>query len=209
MNMARRGLLGLGMATFGSALVGRTALADPIDDILARASGTAPELAAAPPAAVATAIKPVGTRALSVVNLHTGESVKAVYWEEGAYVSDALSAMNKVLRDYRTGDTHPIDVRLLDTLTALHAKLDVSGPIEVISAYRSPATNGALSAKSGQVAKRSLHMDGKAMDIRVAGRDLTSLRRAALDLGRGGVGYYPVSNFVHVDVGAVRRWSGT
>lgn len=183
MTIGRRNLLGLGLAAVGTSLVGGRALA-------------------AEPATLAQ-------RSLSFLNLHTGEAVKATYWEAGGYVTDALSAVSKVLRDFRTGDTHAMDVRLLDTLSALSTRLGVSAPFQVISGYRSPASNAKLSARSGQVAKRSLHMDGKAIDIRLPGVDLAQLHRAACDLGRGGVGFYPVSNFVHVDVGQVRRWKGT
>jgi len=181
MTIGRRSLLGLGMATFGTALLGGKAQAE--------------------------ALK--APRSLSFLNLHTGETLKATYWEAGGYVTDALSAVNKVLRDFRTGDVHPIDIRLLDTLAVLSARVGASGPYQVISAYRSPKSNLALSARSGEVAKRSLHMDGMAMDVRLPGVDLDRLHRAALGLARGGVGYYPVSNFVHVDVGRVRNWSGS
>jgi uncharacterized protein YcbK (DUF882 family) len=148
-------------------------------------------------------------RTLSVLNLHTGEALKATYWEAGAYVSDALAAVNKVLRDFRTGDSHPIDTALIDRMALLTRKLDASGPVQIISGYRSPKSNAALSARSGQVAKHSLHMDGKAVDIRLPGVDLSRLHKAALTLGEGGVGYYPVSNFVHLDVGRTRRWQGS
>ncbi len=181
MIIGRRHLLGLGMAAAGSSLAGR-AFAEPAN---------------------------LAQRSLSFLNLHTGEAVKATYYEAGGYVSDALSVVSKVLRDFRTGDSHPIDIRLLDTLSALGAKLGAAAPFQVISGYRSPASNAKLSARSGEVAKHSLHMDGKAIDIRVPGVDLKRLHQAACDLGRGGVGFYPVSNFVHVDVGRVRRWQGT
>lgn len=148
-------------------------------------------------------------RRLSFANLHTGETLDAAYWENGAYLPDALAAVDHLLRDYRTGDVHPIDPALLDLLTSLSGQTGIAAPYEVISGYRSAATNAMLHAESSQVAPRSLHMEGRAIDIRVAGMDLAYLHEAALDLSVGGVGYYPVSDFVHVDVGAVRRWSGT
>ena len=148
------------------------------------------------------------TGRLAFHNLHTGESLTAVYRDGGSLVPDALDAVNHVLRDYRTGDVHPIDPRLLDLLSALSARVDTRAPFQVISGYRSPATNAMLHAHSDGVAKSSLHMKGLAIDIRLADVDLGRLHGAALSMAAGGVGYYPTSDFVHVDVGAVRRWSG-
>jgi uncharacterized protein YcbK (DUF882 family) len=139
-------------------------------------------------------------------NLHTGEAFNGAYWENGCYVSDALAEIRTVLRDFRTGDEHDIDCRLLDLLTVLHTRLDTAEPFEVISGYRSPKTNAMLRERSDGVAAHSLHMEGMAIDIRIPGRSLPDLRNAALALGQGGVGYYPVSDFVHVDVGRVRHW---
>jgi uncharacterized protein YcbK (DUF882 family) len=147
-------------------------------------------------------------RQVALHNLHTGESLQAIYWEEGRYVPDALAAVNKVLRDFRTGDQHPMDPGLLDLLSTLHGKVESRGPFQVISGYRSPKTNALLHERSDGVAAKSLHMQGMAMDIRVEGVALDHLHKAALDAGRGGVGYYPTSDFVHVDVGRVRRWNG-
>ncbi|HVM81427.1 MAG TPA: DUF882 domain-containing protein [Stellaceae bacterium] len=146
-------------------------------------------------------------RRLSFHNLHTGESLDAVYWAGGDYVPDALKRIDTVLRDFRTGDVHPIDRRLLDLLVRLRQKLGTGEPVQVISGYRSPRTNAMLHAHSEGVASHSLHMDGMAIDIRVPGRALRDVRAAALDLAGGGVGYYPASDFVHVDVGRVRRWN--
>jgi uncharacterized protein YcbK (DUF882 family) len=144
-------------------------------------------------------------------NLHTDEKLDAVYWEDGQYVPDALHAVNHVLRDFRTGDMHMMDPGLLNLLVALSAKTETSSPFYVISGYRSPQTNSMLRAEGGEatgVAKKSLHLEGQAIDIRLADVQLAHLHNAALSLGRGGVGYYPTSDFVHVDVGAVRQWSG-
>lgn len=149
-----------------------------------------------------------GPRRLALYNLHTGESFDEAYWDGGRYVPDAVSAVNKVLRDYRTGDVHPMDTGLLDLLHQVHGQLGASRPFQVISGYRSPKTNAMLHARSGQVAAHSLHMDGKAIDVRLEGVALDHLHKAALQIGRGGVGYYPTSDFVHMDVGRVRRWSG-
>ena len=161
---------------------------------------------ATPLAGVTSALADTAPRRLAVHNLHTGESLDAVYWEQGAYVPDALSAVNHVLRDFRTGDVHPIDPRLLDTLARLGARLEAKQPFSVISGYRSPRTNAMLHRESGGVATHSLHMQGMAIDIRLAGLELSQLHEAALGMRAGGVGYYPGSDFVHVDVGPVRRW---
>jgi uncharacterized protein YcbK (DUF882 family) len=150
-----------------------------------------------------------GPRSVALHNLHTGESLNAIYWDDGAYVPDALQAVNKVLRDFRTGDEHVMDPRLLDLLTAVHGKVDARSPFQVISGYRSPKTNAMLHERSHGVASGSLHMQGMAIDVRVEGVQLDHLHKAALDLGRGGVGLYPVSNFVHMDVGRVRQWNGS
>jgi len=174
----RRRFLAAGLSAVGCAVAGR--------------AGAAPQ--------------PVGRRSLALHNLHTDESIDLVYWADGSFVPDALARIDHVLRDFRTGETHPIDRRLLDLLVELNGRLDTREPFHVISGYRSPATNAMLASRSEGVARRSLHMDGMAIDIRVPNRSLATLHQAALDLGRGGVGYYPASDFVHVDVGRVRRW---
>lgn len=145
-------------------------------------------------------------RKLSLQNLHTGESLKATYWAEGQYQTDELAAINRILRDHRTGDIHPIDNGLLELLNTLHHKVDGKQAFQIISGYRSAKTNAALNNKSSGVAKKSLHMQGKAIDIRLPGCQLANLRKAAIDCQMGGVGYYPKSNFIHIDTGRVRRW---
>ncbi|MCG9916080.1 MAG: YcbK family protein [Phenylobacterium sp.] len=156
--------------------------------------------------ALASSLTP---RRLSVLNLHTGERLATTYWEAGSYVPEALSGLARVLRDHRTGETHAMAPQLLDLVARLQSDLGASQPVQVISGYRSPRTNEALRRSGGGgVAKRSLHMDGLAMDIRLPGIDLARLRDAAWAQQGGGVGYYPGSDFVHVDVGAVRRWNG-
>ena len=159
-------------------------------------------------AQAATAPLDLPARQVALHNLHTGESLQATYWEDGQYVPQALAAVNKVLRDFRTGDEHMMDPGLIDLLNKLHGKVDSKGPFQVISGYRSPKTNAMLHEHSGGVASKSLHMQGMAIDIRVEGVALDHLHKAALDIGRGGVGFYPTSNFVHVDVGRVRKWNG-
>ena len=148
----------------------------------------------------------VDRRRLSFENLHTGERLDTVYWANGAYDRGALRAINVLLRDFRSGDVYPIDTHLLDLLARLRTRLNSTAPIQVISGYRSPATNAAMHEKSSGVAAKSLHVEGEAIDIRVSGVPLTRLRDAALAMGVGGVGYYPASEFVHVDVGRVRTW---
>jgi uncharacterized protein YcbK (DUF882 family) len=145
-------------------------------------------------------------RALSFHNLHTGESLKTVYWSQGKYVSEALVDINYILRDHRTGEIESIDKRLLDLLYAIGKRLGTRNPFKIISGYRSPSTNAFLCKISSGVAKGSLHQKGKAADIRVPGCELSSLRNTAIALKAGGVGFYPQSNFVHVDVGRVRYW---
>lgn len=151
---------------------------------------------------------PRGEARLSFHNLHTGESLHTVYREKGRYVTGALEEINTFLRDFRTGDIHRIDPKLLDLLAALRNATGARGPFQVISGYRSPATNAMLRAHGSGVAKHSLHMAGQAIDIRHHRVDTVTLRKAALKLGRGGVGYYARSNFVHVDTGRVRWWNG-
>ena len=145
-------------------------------------------------------------RSLALNNLHTGERAKLDYWADGNYIKDALISVNRLLRDHRNGQVHEMAPALFDYLHQLLRNIGVSAEVQVISAYRSPATNAVLRAQGSGVATRSLHMDGKAMDIRVTGVSLDRLRDAALAMRAGGVGYYPESNFVHVDVGPVRRW---
>ena len=145
-------------------------------------------------------------RSLSFHNLHTGESLKTVYWQQGDYLPSSLADINRVLRDHRTGERHDIDPGLLDLLCDLRLRLDTRESLQIISGYRSPSTNAMLHANSDGVATRSLHLDGKAVDIRIRGRALSLLRKTALAMKGGGVGYYPSSDFVHVDVGRVRSW---
>ena len=145
-------------------------------------------------------------RELDFYNLHTGESLKTNYWAEGDYLPDALTNINHIMRDYRNNQMLPIELRLLDLLYVLRNNLNTTRPIQIISGYRSPATNNLLAANSDGVAKRSLHMQAKAIDLHIEGVPLKDLHRAAIALQSGGVGYYPKSNFVHVDIGRVRTW---
>jgi uncharacterized protein YcbK (DUF882 family) len=165
-------------------------------------------LTAAPMLSWAEPLTDATMRSVAMNNLHTGESIEAVYWADGDYIPDVLDAVNYHLRDYRTGDVHQIDPRLLDLLDAVNSATGTKGRFEVISGYRSAATNAMLRERSEEVAKKSFHMSGMAIDVRLPDVDLSRLHGAVLSLGRGGVGYYPESNFVHMDVGPQRCWQG-
>ncbi|MCK5503928.1 MAG: DUF882 domain-containing protein [Thermodesulfovibrionia bacterium] len=145
-------------------------------------------------------------KSLAFYNIHTGEGLRATYWSQGKYLSDAMDDINYIMRDYRTNEIRPIDAGLLDFLHAIGSKLDIRHNFYIISGYRCPATNEFLRRNGKGVDKNSLHMYGKAVDIRVPRCDISTVRSAALNLRYGGVGYYPDSNFVHVDVGNVRSW---
>jgi uncharacterized protein YcbK (DUF882 family) len=171
--------------------------------------GLAAGAAAAAGMPISALASPIEPRRVALQNLHTGEALNAVYWENGKYVPDAVDALNKVLRDFRTGDVHMIDPGLYDILDAISAKVENRKSFQIISGYRSPKTNTMLKKTGGGgVATHSLHMEGEALDIRLEGVALNNVHKAALSLKRGGVGLYPVSNFVHVDVGRVRTWNG-
>ena len=179
--LGRRELLRIGLATAAAGLV----MAPDVSEAALRA----------PP------------RQLVLLNLHTGERVRTEYWAKGRYQRDGLREINRLLRDHRTGAVHPIDPKLLDLLHALTRKVGSKNPVHIVSAYRSPETNAWLREQDGSgVAQNSFHTQGKAIDLRVPGLPLRTLQRAALSLRGGGVGYYPESNFVHVDVGPKRHW---
>ncbi|MGB8434919.1 MAG: DUF882 domain-containing protein [Burkholderiales bacterium] len=145
-------------------------------------------------------------RFLAFHHTHTYERLRIAYFARGQYLPAALERIEWLLRDFRTGEAHPIDPRLLDTLFAVCLACG-RDTIEIISGYRSPKTNAMLrKTGGGGVAKRSLHMDGRAIDVRFAGFSSARLRDAAITLGRGGVGYYPGSDFVHLDTGHPRTW---
>lgn len=157
------------------------------------------------PAALARVATP-DERVLRFYNLHTGERLTATYWAEGAYLDAELAAIDRLLRDHRANEAAPMDRQLLDMLHTLQQRVDRPGEFHIISGYRSPTTNAKLHRKSNGVAKRSLHMRGKAIDIRLPGVELKHLRQAALNMRAGGVGYYPKSNFLHIDTGRPRFW---
>jgi len=158
------------------------------------------------PLAAVARTRGAGERRLRFHNIHTGESLSTIYWADGTYIPEARNEIDLILRDWRTDEITNIDPRLLDLVHELAGVVDARAPFHVISGYRSPKTNALLRKKSHGVAKKSLHMRGMAVDICLPGRDLRTLRKAALSLRRGGVGFYPKPGFVHVDVGRVRTW---
>jgi uncharacterized protein YcbK (DUF882 family) len=145
-------------------------------------------------------------RTLAFRSRHTGESLRVEYFADGRYQAQALAEINLIMRDWRTGDVYPIDPRLLDLLYRVRSLLDCRNPVEIISGYRSPRTNAMLASAGTGVAKRSLHVKGRAIDLAIRGRTLAQIRKAALSLRAGGIGYYPSSGFVHLDTGRFRTW---
>lgn len=219
----RRNLLRLGLGLGASTVLPELAWAGRHGPARHGGPKHGPAAHAAAPARHCPPAEPVRTiarngapRSVFLRHLHTGEQLKAVYWEDGDYIPDALESISYVLRDFRTNEQHPIDRNLLDLLNDLRAVTGTKEPFRIISGYRSPLTNEMLREQSAQnhgqvpeVAKKSLHMEGQAVDIRLIDVALTRLHTTAMSLKRGGVGFYPDSDFIHVDVGAVRYWQGT
>ncbi|MEM8768095.1 MAG: DUF882 domain-containing protein [Pseudomonadota bacterium] len=145
-------------------------------------------------------------RALSFYHTHTGETLTVEYWRDGVYRETALAEINHFLRDFRTGDAAAMDPALLDLLHEVFLRTGSEGHFEVISAYRSPKTNEMLRGRSSGVAKNSQHLNGKAIDVRLTDVPTKRLRAVAYELGLGGVGFYEVSDFVHLDTGRFRTW---
>lgn len=179
--VSRRGLLTGGLVTLASSFIPRKAFSA-VKDILS------PD------------------RSLFFYNVYTGEQLKADYWSNGQYLTEVLSDVNHIFRDHLTEAIEVIDTNLLDLLFALQEKLRISEPLHIVSGYRSPQTNAKLRKWKKGVAKNSLHMYGKAVDIRVPGYSSKAIRVAAMELQGGGVGYYPRAGFVHLDVGDIRYW---
>lgn len=181
----RRGFLQTGLIAFGTGLV---------------------TMASSSAWAAAIRMPNSGSFKVAFRNQHTGESFNGVYRVGNKYLPDAFNQINHVLRDFRTGEEFPIDPRSIDIVYMLQSKTGSREPIEVLSGYRSPKTNSMLRHASSGVAKNSLHMVGQAIDLRLPGYSTRRLRDVAIDLRAGGVGYYPKSDFVHVDSGKVRHW---
>ena len=156
---------------------------------------------------------PVGTnppaeRAIELRNTHNGEVVSLVYRRGDEYDTAAVASLRHIMRDYRNDDAHDIDVALYDQLYDLAVAAKCHPRFDIISGYRSPATNARLAAASKNVAKKSLHLQGRAIDMRLHGCSCADLRDLALAAAKGGVGYYKSSNFVHIDTGRFRTWAG-
>jgi uncharacterized protein YcbK (DUF882 family) len=145
-------------------------------------------------------------RSISLYNTHTGEWLRTVYWADGHYIREAVRDINWILRDHHTDEIRPMDAGVLDVLGMMRERLDTSDPFLVISGYRSPLTNTRMYLHREGVAKHSYHTKGMAVDLRSERRSLSEVRDAAISLQCGGVGYYPRSEFIHVDCGPIRYW---
>jgi uncharacterized protein YcbK (DUF882 family) len=184
----RRRLLGLGGAMAG----------------MAAASGWVTPASAREPVRTGAGV----VKRISLRNLHTGEELESEFFRGGAYVLDSFAAIQVLLRDFRNNEQHAIDPKLIDYLFDVAQHLGVDPVFSVISGYRSAQTNALLRERSSGVARQSMHLEGRAIDVRIAGVDCARLAGSALDLTRGGVGYYRASDFVHLDTGAFRTWKG-
>jgi len=179
---SRRAFLKTGMLVIAGA-------AFPVDALARIANANAPE------------------RVLSFYNTHTGEHLdRIVFWADGRYIPEHLKEINHILRDFRTDEIKQIDTNLLNILYAVQRRLQVAAPLHIVSGYRSKATNSNLRRFSSGVAKKSFHTKGQAIDLRIPGRDARDIRKVALRMQMGGVGYYPDSDFVHLDTGPFRTW---
>ncbi len=147
-------------------------------------------------------------KTLMMTNPHTGEKIRTTFWvpDEG-YIRESLASVSHFMRDFRQNQVKAIDPRLLDIIHAIGLNIGTHRKFEVMSGYRSPKTNRMLRRRSRNVAKKSYHMRAKAMDFQVKGISSKSLRRIALALKAGGVGYYPGASYIHVDTGSVRTWT--
>ncbi len=180
--ISRRNVLGLGLLTAAAAIV---------------------------PSGVFAAVKGASEeRIICFHNVYTKENLETTYWRDGSYLPDELAKINHLFRDIRTGSVKPINKDLIDLLHSVQQKLIITEPFHIISGYRTPRSNAILRKNNKGAAKNSMHMYGKAVDIRVPGYSLKGIRRAAMKFHSGGVGYYPRSEFVHIDVGNVRYWRG-
>ena len=145
---------------------------------------------------------------IALLNLHTDERLDVEYFRDGAYLPEAMARIEGLLKDFRNGEKHAIDPKLMDYLVDVAAQVGKPAAFSVISGYRSPETNERLHERSSGVSQHSLHMQGRAIDVRLNGVDCKDLAVRAEELKQGGVGYYRASNFVHLDTGAFRTWRG-
>jgi uncharacterized protein YcbK (DUF882 family) len=158
------------------------------------------------PAIAKSAVAAPGERTLRLFNTHTGETTRSVFWAEGKFIPEGLAELNKLLRDHRNDTVTNMDPQLMMLLERVSSQFGSNKILHVISGYRSPESNQKLAAASNGVAKHSMHMEGKAIDVRLPGLQLADLHKAALAAKGGGVGYYPDSQFVHLDTGRLRHW---
>jgi len=186
-------------STLSKSLIGRRR-------VLGFGLGVAALAAVSPLQGALAALPQTGARTLGFVSTHTDEKCLITYWRNGIYDKSALKDINYALRDFRTGEVAEIDPNLLDLLVELHRRTGSRKAFQVISGYRSPQTNAMLASESNGVAKHSLHMEAKAIDIRLYDVALSDLHQTAVGMKAGGVGYYVKSDFVHVDTGRVRYW---
>lgn len=197
MNWTRRQLLTTGCAAAGMAAAG--AWGQP-----ARAVAVSGDSVGTASGAVAGA----EAKRIFLRNLHTGEELETEFFRGADYVGDSLAAIKVLLRDFRNDEQHDIDPQLMDYLVAVARHVGVDPVFSVISGYRSPRTNAQLRERSAGVARHSMHLEGRAIDVRLAAVDCAHLAGRALELTRGAVGYYRTSDFVHLDTGAFRTWKG-
>lgn len=187
MGLSRRSVLRTGGAAILTASIAKSAIAAP----------------------AVIGLRDTGARTLAFNCYNTGEVLKpTTYWADGKYIPDALTDINYALRDYRSGEVYPIQPKVLDLVHQIGKKLETDCHFELYSGYRSPKTNAMLRKANSEVAAHSLHMEGEAVDITLPGKTLKQLYEASLDMHAGGVGYYPDADFLHVDIGRVRRWVG-
>jgi uncharacterized protein YcbK (DUF882 family) len=178
-------------------------------DVLNAHPPTPEDKAELPADAIPPAIDPetgMTEKSLHMHSLHTNETVDVVFWRRGAYVQEGLEEINRFLRDHRSGDIIEMDPELLSLVHRLYVDVGATGAIDIISGYRSPKTNAMLKSIGRNVATKSQHTLGKAMDVRFHGATIEKMRDTALKYKAGGVGYYPGSNFVHIDTGRPRQW---
>ncbi|MGA1839793.1 MAG: YcbK family protein [bacterium] len=187
-NLSRRSLIKLGLFTLGASIINRPAFAAINSFVSSERRVISPE------------------KRLFFYNTHTEETLKVIYWYNGEYLYESLNDINYILRDHYTGEIKTIDIRLIELLHDIYDRIETKEPFHIVSGYRTRFTNSLLRRNNRGVARRSMHIYGKAVDIYLPDCKLSSLRKTAIDLKSGGVGYYPFKNFVHVDVGRVRCW---
>lgn len=160
------------------------------------------------PSLIAKAAEVKSDKTLNVYNIHTGENIKATIWDEGEYQMGEIERLDHLMRDHRSGEVKAIDRDMYELLFHLQKTFDPKQPINIISGYRCQATNSMLRNTTSGVAKKSMHVQGRAIDLTIPGVDHQRLLKAAIAMQAGGVGSYPRSGFIHIDNGRIRRWNG-